>query len=197
MELEQRIIDIFDASIELKLKCREELPGVIASAGEHMVHCLLSDKKILTCGNGGSAFAAQHFVSRMLNRFERERPALPAFALTADSTTITAIANDYSFNEIFSKQIRALGQDGDILLTVTTSGTSANTVQAIQAAHDRDMKVIALTAKDGGDVTRLLGQEDIEVRVPTQSAARAQEMHLLIIHTLCDLIDRQIFGADI
>ena len=197
MELEQRIIDIFDASIELKLKCREELPGVIASAGEHMVHCLLSDKKILTCGNGGSAFAAQHFVSRMLNRFERERPALPAFALTADSTTITAIANDYSFNEIFSKQIRALGQDGDILLTVTTSGTSANTVQAIQAAHDRDMKVIALTAKDGGDVTRLLVQEDIEVRVPTQSAARAQEMHLLIIHTLCDLIDRQIFGADI
>ena len=197
MELEDRIVDIIDASIELKLKCRDALPASIAVAGEHLVHCLLSDKKILTCGNGGSAFSAQHFVSRMLNRFERERPALPAFALTTDSTTITAIANDYSFNEIFSKQIRALGHEGDILLTVTTSGTSANTVQAVQAAHDRNMKIVALTARDGGDVTRLLNHEDIEIRVPTQSAARAQEMHLLVIHALCDLIDRQIFGADI
>lgn len=197
MELEQRITDLFDSNIEVALKCREELPAYIAHAGELLVHCLLSDKKILSCGNGGSAFSAQHFVSRMLNRFERERPALPAIALSSDSTTITAIANDYSFNEIFSKPIRALGQDGDILLAISTSGTSANTVQAVQAAHDRNMRVVALTARDGGDVTRLLLQDDIEVRVPTQSAARAQELHLLIIHTLCDLIDRQIFGADI
>lgn len=197
MELEQRITDLFDSNIEVALKCREELPTYIAHAGELLVHCLLSDKKILSCGNGGSAFSAQHFVSRMLNRFERERPALPAIALSSDSTTITAIANDYSFNEIFSKPIRALGQEGDILLAISTSGTSANTVQAVQAAHDRNMRVVALTARDGGDVTRLLHQDDIEVRVPTQSAARAQELHLLIIHTLCDLIDRQIFGADI
>lgn len=197
MELEQRITDLLDSNIEVALKCREELPAYIAHAGELLVHCLLSDKKILSCGNGGSAFSAQHFVSRMLNRFERERPALPAIALSSDSTTITAIANDYSFNEIFSKPIRALGQEGDILLAISTSGTSANTVQAVQAAHDRNMRVVALTARDGGDVTRLLHQDDIEVRVPTQSAARAQELHLLIIHTLCDLIDRQIFGADI
>lgn len=197
MELEQRITDLFDSNIEVALKCREELPNYIAHAGELLVHCLLSDKKILSCGNGGSAFSAQHFVSRMLNRFERERPALPAIALSSDSTTITAIANDYSFNEIFSKPIRALGQEGDILLAISTSGTSANTVQAVQAAHDRNMRVVALTARDGGDVTRLLHQDDIELRVPTQSAARAQELHLLIIHTLCDLIDRQIFGADI
>lgn len=197
MELEQRITDLFDSNIEVALKCREELPAIIAHAGELLVHCLLSDRKILSCGNGGSAFSAQHFVSRMLNRFERERPALPAIALSSDSTTITAIANDYSFNEIFSKPIRALGQEGDILLAISTSGTSANTVQAVQAAHDRNMRVVALTARDGGDVTRLLLQDDIEVRVPTQSSARAQEIHLLIIHTLCDLIDRQIFGADI
>lgn len=197
MELEERIVDLFDGNIELALKCREELPPYIAHAGEQLVHCLLSDRKILTCGNGGSALAAQHFVSRMLNRFERERPALPALSLCSDNTTITAIANDYSFNEIFSKQIRALGQDGDILLAISTSGTSANTVQAVQAAHDRSMRVIALTAKDGGDVTRLLTHDDIEVRVPTQSSARAHETHLLITHMLCDLIDRQIFGADI
>src|SRR5690606_32363359 len=129
MELEQRITDLIDSNIEAALKCREELPAYIAHAGELLVHCLLSDKKILSCGNGGSAFSAQHFVSRMLNRFERERPALPAIALSSDSTTITAIANDYSFNEIFSKPIRALGQEGDILLAISTSGTSANTVQ--------------------------------------------------------------------
>lgn len=197
MELEQRITELFDSNIEVALKCREDLPAYIAHAGEQLVHCLLSDHKILSCGNGGSAFAAQHFVSRMLNRFERERPALPAIALSSDSTTITAIANDYSFNEIFSKPIRALGQDGDLLLAISTSGTSANTVQAVQAAHDRNMRVIALTARDGGDVTRLLSHDDIEIRIPTQSSARAQELHLLVVHSLCDLIDRQIFGADI
>lgn len=197
MELEQRITDLIDSNIEVALKCREELPPFIAQAGEQLVHCLLSDHKILSCGNGGSAIAAQHFVSRMLNRFERERPALPAIALCSDSATMTAIANDYSYNEIFSKPIRALGQEGDLLLAISTSGTSANTVQALQAAHDRNMRVIALTARDGGDVTRLLSNDDIEIRVPTQSSARAQETHLLIIHILCDLIDRQIFGADI
>lgn len=197
MEMEQRILELLDASIATLEKCRDELPSTIAAAGEHLVHCMLSDGKILACGNGASALAAQHFVSRMLNRFERERPALPAISLTADSTTITAIANDYSFNEIFSKQIRALGQSQDILVVITSRGTSANIVQAVQAAHDRDMKVIALTGDDGGDVTRLLTHDDIEIRVPSRLNARTLECHLLIIHTLCDLIDRQIFGTDI
>ncbi|NPU91821.1 MAG: phosphoheptose isomerase [Gammaproteobacteria bacterium] len=197
MELEQRISELFDANLALTQRCRDELPASIAGAGESLVHCMLGDGKILSCGNGGSAFAAQHFVSRMLNRFERERPALPAISLAADSTTITAIANDYSFNEVFSKQIRALGQSTDILLAITTSGTSANIVQAVQAAHDRGMTVVALTGRDGGDVTRLLTQDDIEIRVPSHSSARIQETHLLIVHTLCDLIDRQIFGADV
>ena len=197
MELEQRITDLFDSNLEVVLKCREELPAIIAHAGEALVHCLLSDKKILGCGNGGSAFAAQHFVSRMINRFERERPSLPAIALSADTASITAIANDYSFNEIFSKPIRALGQEGDTLLAISTSGTSANMVQAVQAAHDRNMRIITLTSRDGGDITRLLHQDDIEIRIPTNSSARAQELHLLVIHMLCDLIDRQIFGADI
>ncbi len=196
MSLEDRITELFEASIEAKVDARSTLPGVIAQAGEAMVQCLLKDGKILTCGNGGSAGDAQHFSSELLNRFERERPALPSIALTTDSSTITSIANDYSYNEIFSKQIRALGQPNDALLAITTSGNSANIVQAVQAAHDRDMKVIAMTGKDGGDVARLLHPEDIEIRVPSNSTARIQEVHLLIIHSLCDLIDGQLFGTE-
>lgn len=196
MSLEDRVLELFDASIDAKLQARASLPAAIALAGEAMVQCLLSDGKILSCGNGGSAGDAQHFSSEMLNRFERERPALPAIALTTDSSTITSIANDYSYNEIFSKQIRALGHAGDILLAVTTSGNSANIVQAVQAAHDRNMKVVAMTGKDGGDVARLLHPEDIEIRVPATSTARIQEVHLLVIHSLCDLIDGQLFGTE-
>lgn len=196
MSLEDRVLELFDASIDAKLQARESLPAAIALAGEAMVQCLLSDGKILSCGNGGSAGDAQHFSSEMLNRFERERPALPAIALTTDSSTITSIANDYSYNEVFSKQIRALGQAGDILLAVTTSGNSANILQAVQAAHDRNMKIVAMTGRDGGDVARLLHPEDIEIRVPATSTARIQEVHLLVIHSLCDLIDGQLFGTE-
>jgi len=196
MALENRIIELFNASIEAKAKAKEELPATIAVAGEAMVQSLLNEGKILTCGNGGSAGDAQHFSSELLNRFERERPALPAIALTTDSSTITSIANDYSYNEVFSKQIRALAQPGDILLAVSTSGNSPNILQAVQAAHDRETKVIAMTGKDGGDVARLLHPEDVEIRVPSMSTARIQEVHLLIIHALCDLIDGQLFGID-
>lgn len=196
MTLETRVLELFDASIEAKTQARDVIPAAIVAAGEAMVQCLLNNGKILSCGNGGSAGDAQHFSSEMLNRFERERPALPAIALSTDTSTLTSIANDYSYNEIFSKQIRALGMPGDILLAVTTSGNSANILQAVQAAHDRDVKVVAMTGKDGGDVANLLHQDDIEIRVPSTSTARIQEVHLLCIHSLCDLIDGQLFGTE-
>ena len=159
-----------------------------------MGECLLANRKILSCGNGGSAADAQHFSSELLNRFERERPGLPAIALTTDSSTLTSIANDYSYEEIFSKQVRALGQPGDILLAISTSGNSPNIVQAIGAASERDMCVIALTGRDGGKMAGNYRQGDVEIRVNAESTARIQEVHLLLIHCLCDLIDQQLFG---
>lgn len=184
----------FVASIEAMQQSIDMLIDPLQRAANNMVESLLSEGKVLTCGNGGSAGQAQHFSSELLNRFERERPSLPAMALTADPSTLTSIANDYSFNDVFSKQIRALGNPRDILLAITTSGQSANIVQAVQAAHDRNMCVIALTGRDGGDVARLLAPEDIELRIPVHSTARIQEVHLLLIHCLCDLIDTQLFG---
>jgi len=196
MTLEDRVLDLFDASIEAKTQARDVIPSAIVAAGEAMVQSLLNNGKILTCGNGGSAGDAQHFSSEMLNRFERERPALPAIALSTDTSTLTSIANDYSYNEIFSKQIRALGLPGDVLLAITTSGNSSNILQAVQAAHDREVRVVVLTGKDGGDVTNLLHADDVEIRVPSNSTARIQEVHLLCIHALCDLIDGQLFGVE-
>ena len=194
MHFQDRINQHFQASIETKQQAAAILAPVIEQASDSMVHTLLNGGKILSCGNGGSAGDAQHFSSELLNRFERERPSLPAIALTTDSSTVTSIANDYSYNEVFSKQIRALGNAGDVLLAISTSGNSANVVQAIQAAHDREMRVVALTGKDGGDMTSLLQPEDIEIRVPSNVTARIQEVHLLAIHCLCDLIDWQLFG---
>ena len=190
-----RIRQLFAESIETKAKAGEVLPTVIEAAGQAMVECLLNGGKILTCGNGGSAGDAQPFSSELLNRFEMERPALPAIALTTDSSTLTSIANDYSYNEIFSKQVRALGGSGDILLAISTSGNSANVIQAIQAAHDREMRVVAMTGKEGGEMVNLYGPNDIEIRVPATSTARIQEVHLLVIHSLCDYIDQQLFGG--
>ena len=192
----QRVRQLFAESIETKMKAAEMLPESIIGAGERMVESLLNGGKILTCGNGGSAGAAQPFSSEMLNRFERERPSLPAIALTTDASTVTSIANDYSYNEIFSKQIRALGNQGDILLAISTSGNSANVVQAIQAAHDRGMRVVAMTGRDGGQIGHLIDQTDVDIRVPAQSTARIQEVHLLVIHALCDFIDQQLFGGE-
>jgi D-sedoheptulose 7-phosphate isomerase len=155
---------------------------------------LLSDGKILCCGNGGSAAQAQHFSSELLNRFERERPGLPAIALTTDTSALTSIANDYRFDEVFAKQIRALGQPNDILVLFTTSGNSGNILNAASAAHDREMVVVALTGRDGGALAPLLRESDLEIRVPSMVTARVQEIHLLVIHCLCDLIDHQLFG---
>lgn len=183
----------FTESIQTKIAASEALGTPIERAGMTLVQALLAGNKILSCGNGGSATDAQHFASELLNRFETERPSLPAITLTSDSATITSIANDYQYNEVFSKQIRALGNQGDVLLAISTSGNSTNIIKAIEAAVARDMPIIALTGKDGGDVAGLLGVNDVEVRVPSQRTARIQEVHGLVIHCLCEIIDSTLF----
>ncbi|MFP8967119.1 phosphoheptose isomerase [Pokkaliibacter sp. CJK22405] len=196
MELQDRIIAQFHTSIDVKVHAVELLTPLIAHASEMMLHCLLSEGKILCCGNGRSAIDSQLFTTQLLNRFERDRPGLPAMNLSADAATLTAIASEFNYNDVYSKQIRALGQPGDILLAISSSGRSANIVQAIQAAHDRDMMVIAMTGTDGGDISSLLRPEEVELRVPSEMPVRIQEVHTLIIHCLCDLIDFQLFGGE-
>ncbi len=195
MSLQDRIINHFSDSIQVKQDSMSSLCELIEFASQKIVDALVKDKKILACGNGGSAGDAQHFSSEMLNRYERERPALPAIALTSDVLTITSIANDYHFDEVFTKQLRALGQAGDILLVYTTSGNSRNILSVVKAAHERELTVIALSGKDGGALSSLLKETDIEIRVPSESTARIQEVHLLITHCFCDLIDHQLFGG--
>ena len=196
MELADRIGRHFQDSIAVKQQSLEVLIEPIHRAGEAMVNSLLNNGKILSCGNGGSAGDAQHFSAELLNRFEKERPGLPAMALTTDSSTITAIANDYSYEEIFSKQVSALGQAGDVLLAISTSGNSANVAAAMKAAQEREMLTIVLSGNDGGTMTSMLGEQDIEIRVPSRRTARIQEVHLVVIHCLCDFIDTQLFGGD-
>lgn len=183
----------FTESIQTKIAASEALVSPIEKAGLIMVQSLLNGNKILSCGNGGSAGDAQHFSAELLNRFETERPSLPAIALTTDSSTLTSIANDYCFEEVFSKQIRALGSKGDVLLAISTSGNSANVVKAIEAAVARDMPIVALTGSDGGDIAGLLGENDVEIRVPSQRTSRIQEVHLVVIHCLCEIIDTTLF----
>ena len=196
MELADRIGQHFQDSIAVKQQSLEALIEPIHQAGESMVNSLLNNGKILSCGNGGSAGDAQHFSAELLNRFEKERPGLPAIALTTDSSTITAIANDYSYEEIFSKQVSALGQPGDVLLAISTSGNSANVAAAMKAAQEREMLTVMLSGNDGGMMAGLLGDQDIEIRVPSRRTARIQEVHLVVIHCLCDFIDTQLFGGD-
>jgi DnaA initiator-associating protein len=183
----------FTESIQTKIAAAEELPVPIEKAANMMVQALIRGNKILSCGNGGSAGDAQHFSSELLNRYERDRPSLPAMALTTDSTTITSIANDYSYDEVFSKQIKALGQPGDILLAISTSGNSRNVINAMEAALARDMTIVALTGKDGGEMAGFLSENDVEIRVPSSRTARIQEVHLLVIHNLCESIDNALF----
>jgi len=183
----------FAESIAVK-QASSALAPAIAAAALLMAECLRAGGKILSCGNGGSAGDAQHFSSELLNRFERERPGLPAVALTTDSSTVTSIANDYAYEQVFSKQVLALGRDNDCLLAISTSGNSANVCAAIEAAHERGMRVVALTGRDGGRLATALGQRDLEIRVPATRTARIQEVHLLVIHCLCDAIDRTLFG---
>jgi D-sedoheptulose 7-phosphate isomerase len=196
MQAEARIKLLFADSIEVKQRAMDQLAPSIAAAGQLMTDCLLNNGKILSCGNGGSAGDAQHFSAEMLNRFEMERPGLPAMALTTDSSTLTSIANDYCYDDIFSKQVRALGQPGDCLLAISTSGNSENVLRAVQAAHERNVQVVALTGRDGGKMAGIYREGDVEIRVPATSTARIQEVHLLVIHCLCDLIDRRLLGME-
>ncbi len=196
MDLIERINRLFSDSIETKQKNLPLLVAPISESAEMIVNCLLEGGKILCCGNGGSAGDAQHFSSEMLNRFERERPGLPAIALTTDSSTLTSIANDHAYQEIFAKQINALGHPGDILLAISTSGNSLNVLRAVETAKEQQMKVVALSGRDGGKLPGLLRAEDREIRVDSLSTARIQEVHLLIIHCLCDLIDTQLLGEE-
>jgi D-sedoheptulose 7-phosphate isomerase len=190
----KRIKHNFSESIQTKINAADILSDIVALACERVVQCLLDGHKIMSCGNGGSACDALHFSSEMLNRFKHERPSLPAIALTADIATLTSIANDYSYNDVFAKQLKALGQPGDLLLAISTSGNSSNVLNAIKAAHDKNINVIAMTGGDGGKMASLLKDDDIEIRIPATEVARIQETHLLIIHCICDIVDFQLFG---
>jgi len=186
----------FEDSIAVKQRSATLLAPAIGLATNLMMATLRAGGKILCCGNGGSAGDAQHFSCELLNRFETERPGLPAIALTGNGSTLTAIANDRSYEEVFARQVAALGNPADCLLAISTSGNSPNVVAAVEAAHARDMRVVALTGRDGGTISRELGTNDIEIRVPDERTARIQEVHLVVIHCLCDVIDRTLFGKD-
>lgn len=190
----RRIHGHFEESMRTTQHSMEVLAPLIAAAAGVMIGALLSDRKILVCGNGGSAADAQHFSSELLNRFERERPGLPAIALTTDTSTLTSIANDYHFDAVFAKQVRALGQAGDVLLGITTSGNSPNVLRAVEAAHERDMVCVALNGREGGQLNDILRAGDVNLCVNGPSTARIQEVHGLVIHCLCDLIDFQLLG---
>ncbi|MBR0566684.1 phosphoheptose isomerase [Azoarcus sp. L1K30] len=196
MDLIDRISRHFEDSAQTKLASIEWLAAPIAHAVDAMTGSLINNGKILACGNGGSAADAQHFAAELINRFEMERPPLAAVALTTDSSTLTSIGNDYDFVQIFSKQVRALGQPGDILLAISTSGNSANVIEAIEAAHEREMRVIAMTGKGGGRIADMLGEDDIHLCVPADRTARIQEVHLLVLHCLCDGIDCLLLGVE-
>ncbi len=194
MLVTDRILAHFTDSIAVAQRAAPELAPRIAAGAKIMTVALRGNGKVLSCGNGGSAGDAQHFSAELLNRFEMERPGLAAMALTTDSSTLTAIANDYAYDQIFSKQVTALGNPADCLLAISTSGNSPNVLAAVHAAHARGMKVVALTGRDGGTIGGALTDDDVEIRVPDQRTARIQEVHLVVIHCLCDTIDQALFG---
>ena len=192
--LEQRIEQHFIDSADLKYQAAQVLSKPIAAAVQAVLACVTNGGKVLVCGNGGSAADAQHFAAEFVGRFERERPELAAIALTTDSSILTAIANDYDFNVIFSRQVRALGQPGDVLLAISTSGNSANVLAAIDAAHERERVVVGLSGRNGGKMTGALRETDVHICVPHERTARIQEVHLLTLHCICDAVDHQLLG---
>ncbi len=196
MDLIARVYQHFEDSAQTKRDAAEMMAAPVAAAIELMTNSLLADGKILACGNGGSAADAQHFAAELVGRFEVERQELGAIALTTDTSIITAVGNDYAFDQIFSRQVRALGRSGDVLLAISTSGNSANVIQAIKAAHANDMRVVAFTGKGGGEIGAMLKDEDIHLCVPAKRTARIQEVHLLLIHCLCDGIDALLLGDE-
>lgn len=191
---EQRIQQHFIDSADLKFQSAQTLSRPISDAAQAVLSCVTGGGKVLACGNGGSAADAQHFAAEFVGRYERERPELAAVALTTDSSILTAIANDYDFRTIFSKQVRALGQPGDVLLAISTSGNSANVLAAIEAAHDKEMVVVALSGRQGGKFVDALRDTDIHICVPHERTARIQEVHLLVLHCICDAVDAQLLG---
>lgn len=193
--MEQRVITLFHESIEATMQTGESLAPLIAQASDVIVEALLNGNKVLTCGNGVSAAQAQILTSCLLHRFEQDRPSLPALNLGSDMTTQTAIASDSGVNDIYGKQLRSLGHEGDVLVLITSTGNAGSLLQAISAAHDRDIRVIALTGGDGGDAAALLDHRDIELRAALPSAVRVHEVHLLTLFCLCDLIDQHLFGG--
>ncbi|WP_024299855.1 SIS domain-containing protein [Methylomicrobium lacus] len=195
MSLQERVINHFTNSIHTQQEAMLNLSELIGFASQRLVHALLNDNKILACGNGGSANNAQLLAASLVNRYERDRPSLPAIALGTGMTMLTAIANDMQYDDVFAKPLRALGHSGDILVVYTIGGHSANTLKAVNSAHDKDIAVIALTGENGGSIAPLLRENDLELRVPSNSAAHVLETHLMITHCLCDLIDYQIFGG--
>lgn len=196
MALLDRILGHFKASAQAKLDAADTLAPQIEQAARLLVHCFTQGGKVLACGNGGSATDAQHFASVMINRFEQERPGLAAIALTTDTSTLTAISNDSSYDQVFARQVKALGQPGDVLLAISTSGNSPNVLLAVAAAHARNMHVIALTGRSGGRMTEQMQEDDVFLCVPAESTARIQEVHLLAIHCLCDGVDSVLLGAE-
>jgi len=194
MGLEDRIQKHFKDSIAVKQLSVDTLAGPIQKAAILMSERLRAGNKIMSCGNGGSAADAQHFSAELLNRFERERAPLAGLALTTDSSTLTSVGNDYSFNQVFSKQVRGLGTGGDVLLAISTSGNSQNVLEAIESAHEKNIVVVALTGNGGGKISAILTENDINLCVPSNITARIQEVHLLCLHCLCDGIDAQLFG---
>ena len=196
MPLYDRILSHFQSAAQTQLNAAEALAPAIEQAARHMVHCLTQGGKILACGNGGAAADAQHFASKMINRFEQERPGLAAIALTTDTSTLTSIANDSAYEQVFARQVKALGQPGDLLLAISSSGNSPSVLQAVAAAHTRSMPVIALTGRQGGSLAEQMQHDDVFLCVPTESTARIQEIHLLIIHCLCDAVDSVLLGVE-
>ena len=190
-----RVAAHFAESARLKEEAAQALGAPIAVAGALLADSLRKGGKALACGNGGSAADAQHFAAELLNRFEMERPPLAAVALTTDSSTLTSIANDYAYQQVFSKQVRALGRAGDVLLAISTSGNSANVLEAMHAAHELGVRVIALTGNGGGKMAGALRDGDVHICVPHNTTTRIQEVHLLVLHCLCDAIDYQLFGG--
>ena len=195
-DIESLVQSAFEASIDTKQQALIALAEPIMLASSLLNRVLIDGNKIFACGNGGSAGDAQHFSSELLNRYQRDRPGLPAIALTTDSSTLTSIANDYDYTQIFSKQLAALGQPGDLLLAISTSGQSPNVIEAITVANESDIGVIALTGRDGGMMAQILDHNSIEIRVPSDVTARIQEVHLLVIHILCELLDYQLLGPE-